>query len=105
MNKYDDTIKLDIFKPQSTYQNDYKKLPVESHIPASLCKKTLYDLDGHKRKPKRDYIFQDNETFTHWRPDVHIPFNLLWRRKEIIHTNPYEPFTTPVSLPQYFDLS
>jgi hypothetical protein len=93
MSKFDNRIKLNIFKCESTYQNDYKKFPLKK--PATMnCKKELFET---KEKSRRKWVFQDNETFANWRPNVHIPFNLLWRPKEITNTNPYEPFHTPVS--------
>lgn len=87
----DDQIKLDIFPSRTTYQNDFKKRMVKCTKP--LCKKQF-------REPKpieaRDYVIRDNETFANRQKETYIPFNLLWRRKEIVGSSPYESFKVQV---------
>ncbi|EFA03016.1 uncharacterized protein LOC103314913 [Tribolium castaneum] len=93
MNEHDDRIKLDIFRSKTTYQNDYKKFPLEPRKDTLNCQAKFLD---KKDKPPSEYVPKDNETFAARRPDVYIPFNLLWRRKEITGTDPHVPFETPV---------
>lgn len=86
-------IKLDIFPSGTTYQNDFQKRIVKCTKP--LCKK-------QSREPKpieaREYVIRDNETLANRQKDAYIPFNLLWRRKEIIGSRPYEPFQVQVKI-------
>lgn len=92
MNEQDNRIKLDIFRPKTTYQNDFEKRSIMPTKP--FLKKQDYE---PKPIEAREYVIRDNETFTYRRKETHIPFNLLWRSKEIVGTNPYEPFQIQVS--------
>lgn len=82
---------LEAFKEKTTYLNDYKNYsdlnrPDNNSLQGRTIKKEV----NVKLPPKK--IFEDHETFSKWKEDVHIPFDLLLEPKPILQTDPRKPF-------------
>lgn len=85
----------DIFKYETTYLNDYKTYPGVRRTRPS-CQKEPFE---EKVIQPAEHIYQDNETFVKWRKGAYVPFNILWKPKEITNTNPHVPIHTPTVSP------
>lgn len=82
-----------VYEPQTTYADSYKK-----YNDLKSTKSTTTS-DRSEPSPKiKPYKVRDNETLHYFREESKVPFNLLWEKKPIIQTNPYECFQIPVLL-------
>ncbi|XP_050307538.1 uncharacterized protein LOC126744223 [Anthonomus grandis grandis] len=96
MNCFNDKIKLNAFEEKTTYQNDFKKYCDRKK--ENLKNPRIRAEQPIKPPPKRHYT--DNETFTTWKDDVYIPFDLLLFPKPIVQTDPRKPFEKLAPLPE-----
>lgn len=93
MDCYNETSKLDAFKEKTTYLNDY---PRYCNVPRADVK-TQKLRQEHPNKPPPKRHFEDQETFSKWKDDVYVPFDLLMHPKPIIQTDPRKAFQKLVS--------
>lgn len=80
-----------VYNAQTTYGNDYRKYE-------NLERQRI--LTTRKRseapeKPPAPHKPLDNETLSLYRENVKVPFDLLWEKKPITQTNPFECFAIP----------
>ncbi|ENN72895.1 hypothetical protein HUJ04_003209 [Dendroctonus ponderosae] len=96
MNCFNETMKLDAFNEKTTYLNDYPP----------YCDVSRPDIKTQKlrqeraQKPLPQRHFEDQETFSKWKDDVYVPFNLLMYPKPIVQTDPRKPFQRLAPLPE-----
>ncbi|KAJ8916162.1 hypothetical protein NQ315_016301 [Exocentrus adspersus] len=95
MECYNENIKRDIFCFPTTYQNDYR--PYCTH--KKDIRKRLSERSEPPKKPNPLAGIDDHESFTTWKPGVHIPFDLLLQPKPIIGTDPYKSFQKLAPIP------
>lgn len=86
-----------VYEPQTTYADSYRKY---ENLKRSENTTTRVRSEPPP-KPKSPPKVRDNETLYYYRQGSKVPFNLLWEKKPIIQTNPYECFETPVC-PHHF---
>lgn len=79
----------DIYKGDSTYQEDY-----QFYVPE---KRRIYKWSKDREELTKKITNKavkhiDQESYTLMKPDVHVPFNLLWKPKPIVGTYPKMKF-------------
>lgn len=88
----DTRIKWDVFQGKSTYLDDYRwnknQRKLSSTFPSASVEPT--------EKQSAEYVPVDTETFTPWKKDAHIPFNLYHVPKDVIGTHPKDIIKMPV---------
>lgn len=87
-----------VYEPQTTYADSYRKYENLKRSENTTTRDRFESPPKSKSPPK----VRDNETLYYYRQDSKVPFNLLWEKKPIIQTNPYECFNIPVR-PQRFN--
>ncbi|KAI4464664.1 maestro-related heat domain-containing [Holotrichia oblita] len=81
---FDDRLKLDNFQQPTTYANDYRQYYSASGKRYRWPKAT----EEEQIKLSPEFYEQDTETFYPFKKEHHVPFNLLWRPRPIVETNP-----------------
>lgn len=81
-----------VYEARTTYADSYKKFEGVKR------QRNISTRDRSEAPPqiKPPPKVRDNETMCYFREESKVPFNLLWERKEITQTNPYECFVKPV---------
>lgn len=85
---FDGRLKLDNFKEQTTYNNDYKPYSPRTRVKYRWPK----DKIEKQQKPIPEYYEEDTETFFPYKKEHHVPFNLQWRPRPIVETDPRETY-------------
>lgn len=81
-----------VYDARTTYADSYKKFENVKTQRNISTRDRFEPAPEIKAKPR----MRDNETLRYFRDESKVPFNILWERKPITQTHPYECFVTPV---------
>ncbi|KAK9732141.1 hypothetical protein QE152_g13002 [Popillia japonica] len=81
---FDNRLKLDNFQEPTTYANDYR--PYQPVVGRRYRWAKATEEKAAKVPPT--FYEEDIETFYPFKKEHHVPFNLLWRPRPIVETNP-----------------
>ncbi|XP_017769850.1 PREDICTED: uncharacterized protein LOC108557718 [Nicrophorus vespilloides] len=88
--RQDDRIKLRIFEGQTTNRNDFRRLNLEKDV-EGIKRPEQERIETIERCNKRVFrsIYQQecHESFTKYKKDVYVPFDLLWKHQRIGRKN------------------
>ncbi|CAD7090635.1 unnamed protein product [Hermetia illucens] len=80
---------LGLFNTKSTYQDDFIVHPIR---PLSMKSKPKFD-DPQRKMELGAVVQKDVSTMKNFHPDVYVPFDLFFRPKGCVTTNPFKEVT------------